>query len=255
MGSLSTPFHCLPSFPPSSYKVGPLGKKASWAVISSFSIHSMFTLRESQCNDASWNKPWADWAVGPPGLDWAPWTGKACSPHPLPARHFRGSRGRWAPSLWPCPSGLRQWSGEGRSDWLEVGDLPYRKLSGPDVSGPSLWAEELALPFLGSGAGTWAAAFPCVCASLLTVHEIFSLIKISTLKMCNPSTWIRFSLKPASFDPVPWVFRPCLNFYRFLPQPLPPALGYKWIMFLPYTQIVLCYDLYGLSVSILIHRY
>ena len=106
------------------HKVGPVGKKASGAIISGLSIYPTFTLRESQCNDASWNKPWADRAAGHPGLDWAAWTEKVCSPHPLPARHARGSRGLWAPSLWPCPSGLRQWAGEGRSDWLEVGDLP-----------------------------------------------------------------------------------------------------------------------------------
>ena len=51
------PLHCLPSFLPSSYKAGPLGKKASCAVICGLSIYPMFTLRETQSNDASWNKP------------------------------------------------------------------------------------------------------------------------------------------------------------------------------------------------------
>ena len=68
------------------HKVGPVGKKASCAIISGLSIYPTFTQRESQCDDASWNKPWADWAAGHPGLDWAAWTEKVCSPHPLPAR-------------------------------------------------------------------------------------------------------------------------------------------------------------------------
>ena len=114
---LSMPLHCLAFFLPSSYKVGPVVKKASCAVISGLSIYPTFPPRESQCNDASWNKPWADWAAGHPGLDWAPWTGKVYSPHALPARRVRGSRGLWAPSLWLCPSGLRHGAGEGKI-WL-----------------------------------------------------------------------------------------------------------------------------------------
>ena len=75
--------------------------------------------RKSMQCEASWSKPWVVWAVGHIGLDWDPWTGKVCSPHPLPARLVRGSRGLWAPSLWPFPSGHRQWVGrEDLIDWM-----------------------------------------------------------------------------------------------------------------------------------------
>ena len=140
---------------PLQYIVGPVGKKACCAVISGLSIYPTYTLRESQCNVASWNKPGADWAAGHPGLDWTPWTGKVCSPHPLPARRVRAPGVCDPYFLWPCPSGLRQWAGEGSSDWLDVGELHLRKLSLSFLSEVRSW------PFLilEEGLGKWAAAF------------------------------------------------------------------------------------------------
>ena len=147
-------FHCLPSFLPSSYKVGPVGKKASCAIISGLSIYPTFTLRESQCNDAIWNKPWADWAAGHPGLDWTPWTGKVCSPHPLPARCVRGSRSLWPPFsvILSLRTHAVSWGGK---IWLTGSTwVAFKKI----VSVLSLWSEELALPYLGSEDGhVWSS--------------------------------------------------------------------------------------------------
>ena len=60
--------HYFSAFLPSSVQSGTCWKEGMlYCNVWSFHLPHVY-LRESQCNFASWNKPWAEWAAGHPGL-------------------------------------------------------------------------------------------------------------------------------------------------------------------------------------------
>ena len=92
------------------------------------------------------------------------------------------------------------------------------------VSVLSLWSEELALPYLGRGAGQVSSSISIWIFILLVISEIFLIIKKKQkLKVCILSISLNYSLKPASFDSMALVFSATSKFLQLLLQRLPHA--------------------------------